>query len=291
MKENVMKKPAWLKQHVCNDAVYNQVRSLITGLHLHTVCESADCPNIGECFGHQTATFLILGGTCTRACRYCAVPKGRPEAVHTGEPQNLAEAALHLGLKHIVITSVTRDDLPHGGAEQFAACIQAVRKSSPETTIEVLIPDFKGSLTAMNIVLQAEPTVLNHNIETVPRLFPAIRPIADYRQSLAVLKYAAAYKPLPLIKSGIMVGLGETPEELQRAFEDLYRTGVRILTIGQYLRPSPQHVPVAEYISPEDFAAYKQMAEAIGFPHVVSGPLVRSSYRAGLMVQECLPQY
>ncbi|WP_301860095.1 lipoyl synthase [uncultured Megasphaera sp.] len=288
MKEQTAKKPAWLKQHICNDETYQNVRNLVKGLRLHTVCESANCPNIGECFGHKTATFLILGGVCTRACRYCAVPKGKPEALDPMEPKNLAEATAHLGLKHIVITSVTRDDLQYGGAEQFAACIEEVRRISPDTTIEILTPDFKGSLTAMNIVLNANPTVFNHNIETVRRLFPEIRPIGDYQQSLDVLRYAATSHPHMLIKSGIMVGLGETLQDLKETFADLRQAGVTILTIGQYLQPSPHHVPVAEYVTPEKFDGYRELAEDMGFPHVVSGPLVRSSYRAGITVSQCL---
>lgn len=288
MEEQVLKKPTWLKQRVCNNETYQNVCGLVKGLHLHTVCESANCPNIGECFGHKTATFLILGGICTRACKYCAVPKGRPEIVNPDEPQNLAEAAAHLGLRHVVITSVTRDDLPHGGAEQFAKCIEAIHQTSPNTTVEVLTPDFKGNITAINMVLQAGPTVFNHNIETVSRLFPKIRPIADYQQSLDVLQYAHTARPDILTKSGIMVGLGETAEELQEAFQDLHNAGVSMLTVGQYLRPSPQHAPVAEYVTPEQFESYREMALEIGFKHVVSGPLVRSSYHASIALRTCL---
>jgi len=288
MEQEILEKPKWLVQHVCNDDTYKNVRKLVKNLNLHTVCESADCPNIGECFGHKTATFLILGGVCTRACRFCAVPKGKPDLVDPNEPKNLAQAAAYLGLKHVVITSVTRDDLPWGGAEQFAACIAAVRDCSPDTSIEVLTPDFRGNVSALNIVLKAKPTVFNHNIETVPRLYSAIRPIADYQQSIDVLRYAAHYGEQPLVKSGIMVGLGERQEEIEEVCNDLYEAGVNILTIGQYLRPSSKHVPVTEYVTPGKFEMYKRIAKGIGFEHVVSGPLVRSSYHAGLMVEECV---
>lgn len=285
MNRTIEKKPSWLKQHVCNDETYNHVRDMVKGLNLHTVCESADCPNIGECFGHKTATFLILGGTCTRACRYCAVHKGQPEPLSADEPRNLAIAAAQLKLKHVVITSVTRDDLADGGSNQFAACIREVRKYMPQTTIEILIPDFKGDTSALNTVLRSHPTVFNHNIETVARLFPTVRPIGSYDVSLDVLKYASNYPVRPLIKSGIMVGLGETESDLIQTFTDLKNAGCDIVTIGQYLRPSKFHLPVSEYVTPEKFAKYKAMAEQVGIQHVVSGPLVRSSYRAGLAVE------
>lgn len=286
MNPMTQKKPVWLKQHVCNDETYNQVREMVKDLRLHTVCESADCPNIGECFGHKTATFLILGGTCTRACRYCAVHKGQPEPLSPDEPRHLAMAAAHLKLKHVVITSVTRDDLPDGGAGQFAACIREVRKFLPQATIEILIPDFKGQQSALDTVLRSHPTVFNHNIETVARLFPTVRPIGSYDLSLQVLQYASRYAVRPLVKSGIMVGLGETEDDLIQTFTDLKQAGCDIVTIGQYLRPSKFHLPVAEYVIPEKFAYYKTLAEKIGIAHVVSGPLVRSSYRAGLAVEE-----
>lgn len=289
MKESSLQKPAWLRQRICNDKIYKDVHQLVQGLHLHTVCASANCPNIGECFGNKTATFLILGGTCTRACKYCAVPKGRPDILDPQEGKHVAEAASRLGLRHVVITSVTRDDLPHGGAEQFADAIHCVKQACPETTVEVLTPDFKGSLQALHIVMNAHPTVFNHNIETVRRFFPKIRPIADYEQSLKILHAAANYTPHSIIKSGIMVGFGETAEDLLETLHDLYNSGVSAITIGQYLQPSIHHVPVVEYVTPETFEKYKQMALNIGFSHVVSGPLVRSSYHAGSIIQPILP--
>lgn len=282
-----LEKPKWLVQHVRLDETYENVSSLVHGLQLHTVCESAHCPNMGECFGHNTATFLILGGICTRRCRFCAVPKGNPVEIDPNEAEKLAKAVLALDLKHVVITSVTRDDLLHGGAEQFADCIRSVRAVSKDTTIEILVPDFKGDREALNLVLNERPEVFNHNIETVPRLYATVRPIADYRQSLDVLHYAAEKNPNIIVKSGIMVGLGESREEITEVFEDLYSAGVRALTVGQYLQPSSAHIPVKEYISPEIFQQYENTARKIGFKHVASGPLVRSSYRARGMILEC----
>lgn len=288
MKKSPLQKPSWLKQRIRNDETYKDVHRLVKGLQLHTVCESADCPNIGECFGNKTATFLILGGTCTRACKYCAVPKGRPDVLDPQEGKHVAEAAAHLGLRHVVITSVTRDDLPHGGAEQFADVVHCLKQACPKTTTEVLTPDFKGDLDALKIVMNSHPTVFNHNIETVRRFFPKIRPIADYDQSLKILRAAADYTPHSIIKSGIMVGFGETAEDLLETLHDLYNAGVTVVTIGQYLQPSVHHVPVAEYVTPETFEKYRQTALEIGFSHVVSGPLVRSSYHAGLAVNHII---
>ena len=281
-----MKKPEWLKQRVCNDETYTAVKNMMKRLQLHTVCENADCPNIGECFGHKTATFLILGGVCTRACRYCAVTKGKPLPPDRDEPGKLAAAVEMLGLKHVVITSVARDDLADGGAFQFSECIQAVRRYSSKTTTEVLVPDFMGKRSSLDLVLRSRPTVFNDNIEAVRRRFSDVRTIGSYDLSLEVLKYAANHAVRPLIKSGIMVGFGETPADLEEAFRDLKAAGADIITIGQYLRPSEEHVPVAEYITPEKFELYKNMAEAAGISHVVSGPLVRSSYKAGIAVDD-----
>lgn len=284
-------KPEWLRQRVCNDEIYKNVRKMIEGLSLHTVCESANCPNIGECFGNKTATFLILGGVCTRACKYCAVTKGHPELLDAGEPKKLASAVAQLGLKHAVITSVTRDDLPDGGAKQFAECIDAVYKQCPDTTVEVLVPDFQGKTESLDIVLNRRPTVFNHNIETVKRLFPFIRPIGNYDQSLRILNYAHNYAYRPLVKSGIMVGLGETIDDMAETLKELFMAGTDIVTIGQYLRPSDKHVPVAEYVSLEKFREYKILGEKIGIPYVISGPLVRSSYKAGVAVNEYGKKY
>jgi lipoate synthase len=280
--EGVAERPAWLVQRIPARQEVRQVEKMLGDLGLNTVCRSASCPNIGECFGACTATFLILGGTCTRRCRYCAVPQGVPRPLDKDEAAKVAEAVARLKLRHAVITSVTRDDLADGGAGQFAACIAKVRGKSPHTTVEVLVPDFKGDEAAVRTVLAAQPEVFNHNIETVPRLFSAVRPGASYRRSLAVLGLAGL-AGRSLLKSGIMVGLGETADEVVAVFGDLFANGVRALTVGQYLRPSPRHVPVREYVHPDQFAWYKEAAEKIGFSHVASGPLVRSSYQAAKM--------
>ncbi len=285
MAANTCKKPEWLKQRVCDNKIYNDVRNMMKELKLHTVCENANCPNIGECFGHRTATFLILGGICTRACKYCAVPKGRPEFLDKEEPEKLAAAVVRLGLKHVVITSVTRDDLPDGGAAQFAECIKMVRLYAEKTSIEVLVPDFKGSKKSLDTVLNSQPEVFNHNIEIVERFFSAVRPVGSYHESLRVLQYASDYVTRPLVKSGMMVGFGETSDDMKRTFNDLSGAGVDIITIGQYLRPSDKHVPVAEYVTPDTFEHYKELAAQFGIAHVVSGPLVRSSYKAGIVVE------
>lgn len=270
-------RPPWLVQRVAPGS-FAKVAGLLGGLGLHTVCQSADCPNIGECFGHGTATFLILGGACTRRCRFCAVPKGAPAPVDPGEPAKVAQAAAALGLRHIVVTAVTRDDLPDGGAGHFAAVLAAVRAAVPGASVEVLTPDFAGDESALAVVLAARPEIFNHNLETIPRLYPAVRPGADYRRSLAVL--AAAARRLPLVKSGLMVGLGERQDEILAVLGDLAAAGVRAVTIGQYLRPSPGHLPVAEYVHPDQFRRYEQAARAMGFSRVAAGPLVRSSYHA-----------
>lgn len=276
--------PSWLKQRVTAKGMA-AVASLLREHSLHTVCQSADCPNIGECFGARTATFLILGGVCTRNCRYCSVPKGKPPGLDLHEPARVAEAVRSLGLKHAVITSVTRDDLADGGAGLFAACIQKLRAVNPDITIEVLVPDFGGDDTALSAVLAAGPEVFNHNIETVPRLYPAVRPEADYRRSLRILRQAAEYGA-NLTKSGIMVGLGETEQEVLAVFTDLAAAGVAAVTIGQYLQPSPRHLPVSEYIHPERFKMYEAAGRSLGLRQVVSGPLVRSSYHAAVLVEQ-----
>lgn len=276
-------RPPWLVQRVRTDETFAKVAALVDGLALPTVCSSAHCPNLGECFSAGTATFLILGGVCSRRCRFCAVPKGRPLSLDTGEPARVADAVAALGLRHAVITSVTRDDLPDGGAGQFAACIRAVRERTPATTVEVLTPDFAGDLAAARNVFAARPDVFNHNIETVPRLYETVRPLAEYARSLALLA-AAARESGALVKSGLMVGLGETPAEILAVIDDLYAAGVRAITIGQYLRPSPDHLPVVEYIEPAAFREYEQAARACGFEHVAAGPLVRSSYHAAAFV-------
>lgn len=276
-------RPPWLVQRVRADETFSKVTALVNGLALPTVCSSAHCPNMGECFGAGTATFLILGGVCSRRCRFCAVPKGEPRPLDPGEPTRVADAVATLRLKHAVVTSVTRDDLADGGAGQFAACIEAIRECTPDTTVEVLTPDFAGDLAAARIVFAARPAVFNHNIETVPRLYSTVRPLAEYDRSLALLA-AAARDGKALVKSGLMVGLGETPAEILAVLGDLYTAGVRAVTIGQYLRPSPEHLPVAEYIEPAAFCEYEQAARDMGFGHVAAGPLVRSSYHAAAFV-------
>ncbi len=274
-------RPPWLVQRVAPGA-FEKVSALLGGLGLHTVCQSAHCPNIGECFGHGTATFLVLGGVCTRGCTFCAVPKGVPVHADPGEPARVAQAAAALGLRHAVVTSVTRDDLPDGGAAHFAAVIHALRTACPGISVEVLTPDFAGSEAALGVVLAARPDVFNHNLETVPRLYPAVRPGAGYQRSLALLA-AAAREPL-LVKSGLMLGLGEQASEIHAVLADLAAAGVRAVTLGQYLRPSPRHLPVVEYLHPDQFRRYEEAARAIGFSHVAAGPLVRSSYHTAAFV-------
>jgi lipoic acid synthetase len=256
------------------------LKKLARGLSLHTVCESAQCPNIGECWNHKTATFMLLGDICTRRCGFCAVPKGRPEAIDWDEPRRVAEAVATLGLKHAVITSVNRDDDNHGGAKIFAETIRLVRELQPDCRIEVLIPDFQGLDTALQIVLDANPDVLNHNTETVPRLYRAVRSGARYERTLKLLENAKKLSPNMVTKSGLMVGLGESMEELIEVFHDLGSRGVDILTVGQYLRPSKDHLPIARFYTPDEFRYMKDEALKFGFRHVESGPMVRSSYHA-----------
>jgi len=274
--------PSWLHLRVSPEdvAAAERMEELLADLRLHTVCQSARCPNVGECFGRGTATFMILGDVCTRNCRFCAVEKGRPSPVDPDEPQRVAEAAVRLGLRHVVVTSVTRDDLPDGGAAQFAATVRAVRERLPESTIEVLIPDFGGSLAALAQVIASGPQVINHNLETVPRLYPRVRPRADYHRSLGVLEWVKRRAPHLLTKSGLMLGLGETQQEVLAVMRDLRRVGCDLLTLGQYLQPTAQQLPVTRYVPPEEFQWYKEQGERMGFRAVAAGPLVRSSYRA-----------
>lgn len=258
---------------------------MLNDLGLHTVCEDANCPNRLECWNSGTATMMIMGDTCTRDCAFCAVTSGTPDKLRRDEPKRVARAARELGLRHLVLTSVTRDDLADGGAGVFADCIAEVRSLLPDTTIEVLIPDFKGDRAALEMVLNAGPDVLNHNIETVRRLQSHIRPQASYDGSMEVLRTAAAWPGGMAVKSGIMVGLGETDSEVYEALHDLHRAGCRLLTIGQYLAPSPDHWPIDRYVEPQSFAEYARHAREIGFEGVASAPLVRSSYRAAEMVE------
>lgn len=276
--------PPWLRKRVPTGEAAARVRHLLAGLGLQTVCAGAHCPNLPECFARGTATFLILGNACTRSCRFCAIPNGPPGPPRGEEPDAVAEACAQLGLRHVVITSVTRDDLPDGGAGHFATTIRAVRRRMPETVIEVLTPDFQGRSASVDIVLDAEPHIFNHNVETAPRLYPQVRPEADYRRSLDVLAYAKrrAGRDLPPLytKSGLMVGLGETDDEVRTILRDLRAVGCDMVTIGQYLAPSPAHVPIARFVEPAQFEAWQTEARALGFAAVAAGPFVRSSYHA-----------
>ena len=273
-------KPEWLKVRFPAGPNYERLRELMRAKELHTVCEEARCPNIGDCWSRGTATFMILGDTCTRSCGFCAVKTGRPGPVDGGEPERVGLAAQRMRLRHAVITSVNRDELPDGGAEIFAETIHAVRRLSPGTTVEVLIPDFKGDRDALATVLAARPEILNHNTETVPRLYARVRPQALYTRSLELLRRAREIDPGALTKSGLMVGLGETMDEMLAVFADLRESAVDILTVGQYLRPTPDHLDVVRYWHPDEFDELKQAAVAMGFRHVECGPLVRSSYHA-----------
>jgi lipoic acid synthetase len=273
-------RPPWLKVRFPASPNFARLQGLMRESGLHTVCEEARCPNIGECWGRGTATFMILGDTCTRSCGFCAVKTGRPLGLDTDEPRRVALAIQRMGLRHAVITSVNRDELPDGGAGIFAETIRWTRRLSPGTTIEVLIPDFKGDRDALATVMAAAPEILNHNVETVPRLYLRVRPQAVYERSLDVLEEAKRIAPGALTKSGVMVGLGETVPELHRVFADMREHGVEILTVGQYLRPTPGHLPIERYYHPDEFAVLKEYALSLGFRHVESGPLVRSSYHA-----------
>ncbi len=258
---------------------YMKVRHLLASHHLHTVCKSANCPNAGECWEQGTATFMINGDLCSRSCTFCNVAAGRPSGPpDPGEPERVADAAATLALEHVVVTSVTRDDLPDGGAGQFAAVIRALRRRLPGSTIEVLIPDFRGDAAALDLVLRERPDVLNHNVETVPRLYREVRPQADFAQSLAVLRRAA--EAGLVAKSGFMLGLGETVEEIEALLRDLRAAGVRLVTIGQYLRPTPRHHAIVRYAPPEEFERWRRLGLELGFAGVDSAPLVRSSYHA-----------
>jgi lipoic acid synthetase len=273
-------KPEWLKARAPVGENYHDLKRLARSLGLHTVCESAQCPNIGECWHHKTATFMLLGNLCTRRCGFCAVPKGRPEPIDFDEPRRVAEAVAALGLEHAVITSVNRDDDLLGGARIFALVIEEIRRQAEGCRVEVLIPDFQGDREAIRTVVEARPEVLNHNTESVPRLYRVVRSGARYERTLELLRYAKELNPAGVTKSGVMVGLGEETAELLEVFRDLARVGCDILTIGQYLRPSRNHLPMARLYTPREFAELKTAALSMGFRHVESGPLVRSSYHA-----------
>src|ERR1700678_4605972 len=273
-------KPEWLKTRAPMGENYHDLKRLARSLGLHTVCESAHCPNIGECWHHKTATFMMLGNRCTRRCGFCAVPKGRPEVIDFDEPRRVAEAVATLGLEHAVITSVNRDDDLVGGARAFAMVIDEIRRQAPGCQVEVLIPDFQGNPEAIRVVVDAKPEVLNHNTESVPRLYRVVRSGARYERTLRLLQYAKIVDPHMTTKSGVMVGLGEEMHELLQVYRDLAAVGTDVLTIGQYLRPSRDHLPMARYYTPEEFAYMREEALSMGFRHVESGPLVRSSYHA-----------
>jgi lipoic acid synthetase len=275
-----LQRPEWLRAPAPAGENYHDLKGLITRLRLHTVCESAACPNVGECWNHRTATFMILGNVCTRRCGFCAVEKGAPLPVDYDEPERVAEAVETMGLKFAVITSVNRDDRPDGGAELFAMVIRAIRRRVPGCGVEVLIPDFQGDLAAVAAVMEAAPDVLNHNTETVPRLYRQVRLGARYERSLGLLAHAKQCRPATPTKSGLMLGLGETAEEVLAVMRDLRAHHVDILTLGQYLRPSPRHLPIVRYVTPDEFAGFRREGMAMGFTHVESGPLVRSSYHA-----------
>lgn len=273
------RKPEWLRVRYNQEAVA-EVAQLLGQLKLNTVCKEANCPNLGECYRKHTATFMILGSQCTRNCRFCNVTPGHPLPPDPDEPENVAAAAKKLGLRHVVLTCPTRDDLPDGGAEQFAKTVRAIRAACPGVTVETLISDMKMDTAALDVVIEARPEVLNHNVETVQALQKAVRPQADYQRSLSVLRYCKEKAPSLLTKTGFMVGLGETEEQIGQLMDDVLAAGCDILTIGQYLQPTPEHYPLARYATPEDFARYKEMALAKGFRYVASAPLARSSYKA-----------
>jgi lipoyl synthase len=275
-----VERPSWLRAPAPVGDNYRELKQLVTDLRLHTVCESAACPNVGECWNRRTATFMILGNVCTRRCGFCAVQKGGPLPVDYDEPRRVAEACAAMGLKYAVVTSVNRDDRKDGGAELFALTIRAIRDRIPGCKVEVLVPDFQGSHMAMEMVMDAAPDVLNHNIETVPRLYRQVRLGARYERSLEMLAYAKRLRPEVPTKSGLMLGLGERPDEALAVIADLRAHDVDILTLGQYLRPSPKHLPIVRYVPVEEFASFKRQAAAMGFLHVEAGPLVRSSYHA-----------
>ncbi|HEU4708212.1 MAG TPA: lipoyl synthase [Methylophilaceae bacterium] len=276
-----MRKPEWIRMKVPDSERFQEIKKVLRENNLHTVCEEASCPNIGECFSGGTATFMILGDVCTRRCPFCDVAHGKPLPPDADEPKNLARTIAAMRLKYVVITSVDRDDLRDGGARHFADCIQAVRIQSPEIRIEVLVPDFRGRLeTAIEVLAEAPPDVMNHNLETVPRLYKAARPGADYHHSLKLLANFKARFPQIPTKSGLMLGLGETDEEILQVMRDLRDHGVDMLTLGQYLQPSVHHLPVQRFVTPERFAQFEQEALAMGFTHAACGPMVRSSYHA-----------
>jgi len=284
--KNPRRRPPWIRVKAPSGETYENVRGLMRSKELHTVCEEAQCPNLGECWGRGTATFLMFGDTCTRSCGFCDIKTGRPNPLDWAEPNRIAQSVRAMNLQHVVITSVNRDDRPDGGAPLFAMVIRRIRQLQPGCSIEVLIPDFKGSETALKIVMDAQPEILNHNVETVPRLFKKVQPQDSYDWALSTLRNAKKMDPLVLTKSGIMVGLGETFDEVVETMRDLTDIGVDILTIGQYLQPSKKHLPIERYYTPEEFESFREIGLEMGFKWVQSGPLVRSSYKAEQQVRE-----
>ncbi len=285
------RKPGWLKVKAPGGANYVRLKGMMRELGLHTVCEEARCPNVGECWEHEAATFMILGDVCTRNCTYCAVAHGTPKAFDELEPLRLAEAVARMGLQHVVITSVDRDDLPNGGAEAFAGCITEIRRRLPETTVEVLIPDFKGSEQALGIVMEARPDILNHNLETAERLYRMARPGGRYDRALRLLANARRMAPDGLTKSGVILGMGEEWDEVITCMRDLRSSDVNILTLGQYLRPSGSHMPVARYYTPQEFDELRDVGLGMGFSHVQASPLTRSSYHAWEQARSARPEH
>lgn len=278
--------PEWIKARMPSGEAFFETKRIVKDFRLHTVCEEAHCPNIGECWAHRTATFLLLGDMCTRNCGFCAVKHGRPLAVDPEEPERVAAAVCALGLAHVVVTSVDRDDLPDGGAGQFARTAEAIKRRAPHCTVEVLVPDFKGDLAALRTVVESPIDVFNHNMETVPRLYRLVRPGARYERSLAVLRASKLWRPELRTKTGLMFGLGEEDKEVWSVLVDLRAAGCDVLTLGQYLRPSARHLPVRRYLPPGDFESWRDRALALGFRYVEAGPLVRSSYHAWRHVAE-----
>ena len=279
--EKPLRKPAWIRARSTAGPEIQRLKNVLRKNRLHTVCEEASCPNLGECFAHGTATFMIMGDICTRRCPFCDVAHGRPDPLDSDEPQNLAQTIKAMGLRYVVVTSVDRDDLRDGGAAHFVACIQAVRSANPLTKIEILVPDFRGRMDrALNILHQAPPDVFNHNLETVPRLYRKARPGSDYQWSLDLLKKFAHEHPEVPSKSGLMLGLGETIAEVEQVMQDLRTHDVDMLTLGQYLQPSKHHLPVDRFVHPDEFEALREVGKKLGFSQVASGPMVRSSYHA-----------
>lgn len=272
------RKPPWIRSGVASGGAVHELRGLLRDLDLHTVCESADCPNLAECWSHRTATLMLLGDVCTRSCGFCSVTTGRPPKLDADEPARVADAAGRMGLRHVVLTSVNRDDLDDGGAAIFAETIHATRRRLPECTIEVLVPDFQGNWDALQLVSDAAPDILNHNVETTPRLYPRVRPQAKFERSLEALRRSAEFGLVT--KSGFMLGLGEEPDEIAELLVQLKANCVKIVTVGQYLRPTPAHLPVHRYVTPAEFERIAEIGRSMGFDHVESGPFVRSSYHA-----------